>query len=64
MLKLYLKLRANKDINGYKEGHIIELVNDVFDRQNGIAYFNLDQAWEIITMQIKEFKGINNITPE
>jgi hypothetical protein len=60
MLKIYLKLRAKKDIGntGWKEGEILEMVNNVFDESCGIAYFPLDKDWEILNMEIKEFKNI------
>lgn len=60
MLKIYLKLRATRDIknSGWKKGDMMEMVNDVFDKQNGLAYFSLHQDWEILQMEIREFKKI------
>lgn len=39
MIKVYLKLRATKDIGdtGWKEGEILEMITDVFNKQNGVA---------------------------
>lgn len=60
MLKVYLKLRALKDLkSGWKKGEVFEMINDVFDKKNGVAYWNLDQDWEIIKMEIREFKPIH-----
>lgn len=61
MLKVYLKLRATKDIDktGWKKGDEVEMINDVFDKRNGFAYWSLHQDWEILKMEIIEFKGIH-----
>ena len=50
MLKVYLKLRATKDIEktGWKKGDVMEMINDVFDKQNGVAYWSLHQDWQIL----------------
>ena len=60
MLKVYLKLRATKDIEktGWKKGDVMEMIYDVFDKQNGVAYWSLHQDWEILKMEIREFKEI------
>ncbi len=61
MLKVYLKLRATKDIEntGWKKGDVLEMINDVFDKQNGVAYWSLHKDWEILKMEIREFKEIH-----
>ena len=61
MLKVYLKLRATKDIEktGWKKGDVMEMINDVFDKKNGVAYWSLHQDWEILKMEIREFKEIH-----
>lgn len=61
MLKVYLKLRATKDIEntGWKKGEILEMISDVFDKKNGLAFWSLDQGWEILEMNIKGYKQIN-----
>lgn len=61
MIKIYLKLRAKKDIpkSGWKEGEVCEVENNVFDKNTGIAYFPLDQNWEILKMEIMEYKPIH-----
>lgn len=56
MLKVHLKLKAKKEINGHKEGSVIEITNDVFCNQNGIAYWSLNLGWEVIEMRILEYK--------
>lgn len=61
MLKVYLKLRATKDIDGtgWKEGEVVEMINDVFDKSNGLAYWSLHKDWEILKMEIREVLEIN-----
>ena len=60
MLKVYLKLRATKDLphEGWRKDECCELISDVFDKQNGIAFWSLNKDWEIIKMEIKEYKPI------
>lgn len=61
MLKVYLKLIAKNDIErtGWKKGEVYEMINDVFDQKNGIAYWSLHKDWEILKMEIKEYKEIH-----
>lgn len=61
MLKVYLKLVATKDIekSGWKKGDVTEIINDVFDKQCGVAYWSLHKDWEILKMEIREFKEIH-----
>lgn len=58
MLKVYLKLIATRDIekSGHKKGDTIEIINDVFDKKSGVAYWPLHQEWDILKMEIREFK--------
>ena len=60
MLKVYLKLRATKDLphEGWKKDEHCELISDVFDKKNGIAFWSLNKDWEIVKMEIKEYKPI------
>ena len=61
MIKVRLKLRATKDIKktGWKEGDIMELENSIFDKKSGVAYWNLDEDWEILKMELLEYKEIH-----
>jgi len=60
MLKVYIKLRALKETkSGWKKGEYFEMVNDIFDKRNGFAFWQLDQEWEVVKMEIKEYKPIN-----
>ena len=61
MLKVYLKLRATKDIEntGWKQGEILEMINDVFDKKSGLAYWSLHKDWEILKMELREFKDVH-----
>lgn len=56
MLKVYMKLQALNDIprTDYKKGYILEMYNDVFDKQCGIAYYPLDKGWEVIEYKVVE----------
>jgi hypothetical protein len=39
MLKVYIKLRALKETkSGWKKGEYFEMVNDIFDKRNGVAF--------------------------
>jgi hypothetical protein len=45
--------------NGWKKDEVMEMINDVFDKQNGVAYWSLHKDWEILKMEIREFKEIH-----
>ena len=47
-IRFEIKLKAIKPINGYKEGDIVLLINSIFNRTNGIAFFPIDKEFEII----------------
>jgi hypothetical protein len=61
MLKLYLKLRALKDIptTGWREGDYCEITTNVFDKKNGLGYYPLDKEWEVVKMEILGYEPIN-----
>lgn len=37
----------NPNGSAYKKGEVCYIVNDVFDPQNGLAYFDIGKGWEI-----------------
>lgn len=61
MLKVHLKLRASRDIEktGWKKGDVLEMINNIFDTQCGIAYFPLDKGWEILKMEVVKHEKID-----
>ena len=60
MLKIKLTLEAEKDIpkSGFKKGQTCEIINEVFDKHIGIAYFSIDRDWKVVEMKIMEYKPI------
>ena len=46
--KFEIKLKAKESINGYKIGETVIIVNPIFDRNIGIAFFPIDKNFEII----------------
>jgi uncharacterized phage protein (TIGR01671 family) len=60
-IKFNILLKALKDTkSGYKKGETCKLTNEIFDRQNGIAFFEIGLEWEIIwTRQYTGRKDIN-----
>jgi len=60
-MKVQLKLKATEDVNGYKKDDIVIITNDIFDRQNGVAFFPIDKQYEIIELRqfVGNFKGID-----
>lgn len=60
MLKVRLKLKAQKDLphSRYKKGEYCEISSDVFDKRNGIGFYSLDKEWEIVEMEVVEYKPI------
>lgn len=58
-IKLILKAKCNIPKTGLKQGDYCEIINDVFDPANGIAYYSIYKEWEIIKMEVLEYKQIN-----
>lgn len=44
------------DSNKYK-GDTCEIINDLFDPSNGIAYYPIDKGWKV-KMELLEYKAI------
>lgn len=44
-----LRLKAVGKGTGYEVGEEITLCNDIFDTQNGVAFFPLNKDWEILS---------------
>jgi hypothetical protein len=49
MIKVKLYLEAGKDIQrtNWKKGDTLELINDIFDKKSGVAFWSLDLGWKI-----------------
>lgn len=56
MIKVKLYLEAEKDIprTNWKQGDKLELINDVFDKKNGVAFWSLDLGWKINNIEVLE----------
>jgi len=56
MIKVILQLEAEKDIprTNWKKGDKLELVNDIFDKKNGVAFWSLDLGWKINNIEVLE----------
>ena len=54
MIKVKLFLEAEKDIprTNWKKGDKLELINDVFDRNTGVAFWSLDLGWKINNIEV------------
>lgn len=57
--KYKITLKAIKDINGHKAGSIVIIINEIFNRNNGVAFFSIDKEFEIISQQL--FTGLKDI---
>lgn len=51
-----IKLRAKEPINGYKKGETVIIVNPIFDRKMGVAFFPIDSNFEIV--YYRQFVGL------
>ena len=62
MIKVKLWLEAEKDIprTNWKKGDKLELINDVFDKKTGVAFWSLDLGWKINKIEVLEceIKGV------
>jgi uncharacterized phage protein (TIGR01671 family) len=54
--KFRITLKASSDINGHKKGDTVIIINEIFDRKNGIAFYPIDKEFEIISKD--EFTGL------
>lgn len=57
--KYKITLKAKKYINGHKAGDIVVIINEIFNRDNGVVFFSIDKEFEIISKQL--FTGIKDI---
>lgn len=60
-IKFEILIKALVDTkSGYKKGDELKITNEIFNRQNGIAFFEIGLEWEIIwTRQYTGHKDIN-----
>ena len=47
-VKFEIKLKAKEPINGYKTDETVIIVNPIFDRNIGIAFFPIDKNFDIV----------------
>lgn len=55
-VKFEIKLKAKEPINGYKTGETVIIVNPIFDRNIGIAFFPIDKNFDIVYQ--RQFIGL------
>ncbi len=58
-IKFEIKLKAKNPINGYKTRETVTIVNPIFDRNIGIAFFPIDKNFDIVYQ--RQFIGIIDI---
>lgn len=49
-IKFRIRLKCIKEGNGYNIGNIITIFNEPFDKLNGVAFHNIDDIWEILSV--------------
>lgn len=58
VIKFEIMLEAKEPgDHGYKVGERVKIVNEIFDRQNGVAFWEIDSAFEIIWR--RQFTGLH-----
>lgn len=58
MLKVWLKLRRTKSGDTWLKGDILTMTNEIFSKNNGVAFIPLSNGWEILEMKVIEYKEI------
>lgn len=60
MLKLKVKIRCNGSNENYHWGKGQELIltNNIFNKENGFAFNELDKCWDIIEMEVLEYEKL------
>lgn len=57
-IKFEIKLKAKEAVNGYNATETVIIVNDIFNRQNGIAFWSIDKKFEIVYK--RQFTGLTD----
>ncbi len=55
MLKIKLVLIAERQIGSYEIGDECVIFNNVFDKNNGIAFHSMNSGWRIKEMEILNY---------
>ena len=55
-IKFEIKLKCILPINGYRTGEELIITNDIFNTQNGIAFFPIDSGFKIVYK--RQFTGL------
>jgi len=58
MLKVELNFIALSEVNSYKKGECLTIINNVFDEKAGVAFFPIDKRWKLKSMKLLEYKEI------
>lgn len=56
--KFRITLKAKEPINGYKKNETVIIVNPIFDRNIGIAFYPIDKNFNIVSKEI--FTGLQD----
>ena len=58
--KYEIKLIAREPVNGYNTGDYVTIKNEIFNRENGVAFIPIDRRFDIVyTRQYTGFKDLN-----
>ncbi|MDQ3047070.1 MAG: YopX family protein [Bacteroidota bacterium] len=57
-IKFEIKLKARESINGYKAGETVIIVNPIFDRNIGIAFFPISKNYDIVYQ--RQYTGLKD----
>lgn len=57
--KYKITLRAKKDFRFHKKGDVVVLINEIFNKDTGVAFFCIDKEFEVISTQL--FTGLKDI---
>lgn len=58
-IKFEILLKALQDTkSGHKKGDEVKMVNEIFDRKNGVAFWEIGLDWEIVYQ--RQFTGLTD----
>jgi hypothetical protein len=59
-IKYRIRLKAIGKGTGYEVGEVVTIFNDIFNKQNGVAFFQLNHDWEVLSSD--QFTGLKDNT--
>ena len=57
-IKFEIMLLALNEVNGHNKGEKVKIINNIFDKKNGVAFWNIDQNFDVL--YTRQFTGLKD----